>query len=104
MTDYQNENKRLVEIFRSLGEEGLYLYVDKKKGMARVPTALLERLGKVESAMMLMLEPSRKLARADAARVLEAISEQGFYLQLPPLPDDEMRAMGLQNQKLERRP
>ena len=100
MMTYQHASKRLVEIFRSSREEGLYLYVDKKEGTARVPAALLSRVGALESAMLIMLEPERKLARADAARVLDAIETQGFYLQLPPQLDTDMQTMRLQNQKL----
>lgn len=99
---YQNDIKRLVEVFRSTREAGCYLYVDKKEGMARVPSALLERFGKAETAMTLMLEPTRKLASANAATILDNIRDQGFYLQLPPLPDSEMFAMRLGNQKLGR--
>lgn len=99
---YQHDMKRLVEVFRSSRDENCYLYVDKKEGMARVPASLLERFGKPESAMTLILEPSRKLARADAAVVLDNIREQGFYLQMPPLPDSEMFALRVGNQKLGR--
>lgn len=98
--DYQHDAKRLVEIFRSPREEGMYLYVDRKEGLARVPAELLARFGKPESAMVLMLEPTRTLARADAARVLECVRDQGYYLQLPPLPDSEMFAVRASNQKL----
>jgi uncharacterized protein YcgL (UPF0745 family) len=97
---YQNEKKRLVEIFRSSREAGCYLFVDKKEGMARVPDTLLQRFGKPESAMSLMLEPDRKLARADAVTVLEHIHNNGFYLQMPPLPDSEMFAVRASNHKL----
>ena len=99
---YQNDIKRLVEVFRSTREAGCYLYVDKKEGMARVPAALLERFGKAETAMTLMLEPTRKLASANAVTILENIRDQGFYLQMPPLPDSEMFAMRVGNQKLGR--
>ena len=94
--------KRLVEIFRSPREDGLYLYVDRQEGLQRVPEALLARFGKPESAMVLMLEPSRKLARASASAVLDNFQEQGFYLQMPPLPDSEMFAVRVNNQKLEK--
>jgi uncharacterized protein YcgL (UPF0745 family) len=94
--------KRLIEIFRSPREDGLYLYVDRQEGLSRVPEALLARFGKPESAMVLMLEPTRKLARANASTVLENIQEQGFYLQMPPLPDSEMFAVRVNNQKLEK--
>lgn len=100
--NYQHDEKRLVAIFRSSREDGLYLYVDKQEGMARVPASLLERFGRPEPAMMLMLEPSRKLAQADAARVLAAIRDQGFYLQMPPLPDREMFAIRASNSLLGR--
>ena len=94
--------KRLIEIFRSPREDGLYLYVDRQESLSRVPEALLARFGKPESAMVLMLEPTRKLARANASTVLDSIQEQGFYLQMPPLPDSEMFAVRVNNQKLEK--
>jgi uncharacterized protein YcgL (UPF0745 family) len=92
--------KRLIEIFRSPREEGLYLYVDKKEGLVRVPDILSERFGKLESAMTLLLEPTRKLARANAETVLEQIQNNGYYLQMPPLPDSDMFAVRINNQKL----
>lgn len=91
---------RLVQIFRSAREAGLYLYVDKQEGLARVPEELLSRFGKPESAMLLMLSADRKLARADAGNVLKAIAFQGFYLQLPPELDKELLMMRLNNPKL----
>ncbi|HQQ62311.1 MAG TPA: YcgL domain-containing protein [Pseudomonadales bacterium] len=102
---YQSDDKRLVEIFRAAREEGFYLYVDKKEGLQRVPPDLLARLGKLETAMLLMLEPDKKLARADAARVLQAIRDQGFYLQMPPRPElqeqgNEMYDVSVHNSRL----
>jgi hypothetical protein len=102
---YQSDTKRLVEIFRATREEGFYLYVDKKEGLQRVPPDLLARLGKLETAMLMMLEPDKKLARADASRVLHAIREQGFYLQMPPRPElqgqgNEMYDVSAHNSKL----
>ena len=62
----------------------MYLYVDKQRGIADVPDALLQTFGPPESVMTLLLTPERKLARAEAAAVLDAIEHQGFYLQMPP--------------------
>lgn len=62
----------------------MYLYVDAKDDLTPVPDELLSQFGKPVEALSLMLTATRKLARADAARVLERIEEQGFYLQLPP--------------------
>ena len=76
--------KNLCSIYRSSRVEGMYLYVDKKEDLARVPEELLATFGKPELAMTLALYPERKLARADINSVLAAIAEQGFYLQMPP--------------------
>jgi uncharacterized protein YcgL (UPF0745 family) len=62
----------------------MYLYVDKKEGIERVPEALLSQFGTPEEAFTLLLTTQRKLARADSREVLLAITEQGFYLQMPP--------------------
>lgn len=80
--------KRICSIYRSNRVEGMYLYVDKKEDLARVPDALLQRFGKPELAMTLLLHPERTLARADINGVLEAIEQAGFYLQMPPKDDE----------------
>lgn len=67
----------------------MYLYVAKEQGLNRVPEALLAQFGATESAMVLLLEPGKKLARADAEKVLSAIETDGFYLQLPPGDQEE---------------
>jgi uncharacterized protein YcgL (UPF0745 family) len=64
----------------------MYLYVDAADGLSQVPEALLSRFGQPIEALSLLLTPERTLARADAARVLESIEDDGFYLQLPPVP------------------
>mgnify|MGYP001813400428 FL=1 len=74
----------LVEIFRGSLKPEAYLYVDKANGLADVPEVLLGQFGEPQTVMTLLLEPRRKLARADAAEVLAKIEEQGYYLQMPP--------------------
>jgi uncharacterized protein len=76
--------KVIVSIYRSPKKEGMYLYVDKREGLERVPEPLLKQFGEAELAMTLLLTPERKLARVEAPKVLEAIGEQGFFLQMPP--------------------
>ena len=41
-----------------------------------------------------MLDPERKLARADVGEVLASIAEQGFYLQMPPTAAELLRREG----------
>ena len=76
--------KRLIEIFSGARKAEAYLYVDKAVGLDEVPESLLAQFGEAESVMTMMLDTDRKLARADAAEVMEKIEEQGYYLQMPP--------------------
>lgn len=74
----------LCQVFKSPRKEQMYLFVDKENGLEDVPEALLATFGEPESVMLLALKPDRKLARADAREVIDAIEQQGFYLQMPP--------------------
>lgn len=76
--------QRLCAIYRCAKKEGMYLYVDKQKGLDAVPDNVQQATGKTELAMALLLTEDKKLARANARDVLEAIESQGFYLQIPP--------------------
>jgi len=76
---------RLVcDIYKGNKKEGMYLYVDKKEGLSRIPDVLLTSLGQPSLVTTLMITPSKKLARANARQVLDDIGRQGFYLQMPP--------------------
>ena len=92
--------KKICTIYRSAKQEGMYLYVDKSEDLSRVPESLLQRFGKPQHAMTLVLHPERKLARADINKVLAALEEQGFYLQMPPQADEYMQSVRQQNSKL----
>lgn len=80
--------KRLVVVYRSPRVENMYLFVDRQEGTARVPEELLTRFGEPEEALSLELTPERSLARVHGRTVLDAIELSGYYLQLPPAPDD----------------
>ncbi|WP_346839046.1 YcgL domain-containing protein [Microbulbifer sp. SAOS-129_SWC] len=92
----------LCDIYRSPRREEMYLYTDKREGLKRVPEKLLEMFGKPQHLTTLLLAPEKKLARADAARVLEEILARGYYLQMPPVQEDEMRSIAALNSKLQR--
>ncbi len=86
--DRMKGDKLLCEIFRSPRKEEMYLYVDKRQGLADVPAALLERFGPPISRMTLILTPEKTLARAKASDVMAAIRDKGYYLQMPPAKDE----------------
>ncbi|EED33096.1 conserved hypothetical protein [gamma proteobacterium NOR5-3] len=76
--------KILCEVFRSPRKAGMYLYVKRDEGLVRVPESLLSVFGDPESALVIALDPQRKLAMADAQTVLGELEENGFYVQMPP--------------------
>lgn len=80
--------KRLISIYKSPKQDGMYLYVDRKQGMTEVPEALLTQFGTPVHVTDMLLTPDRNLARANAKRVLEQIEQVGFYLQMPPKKED----------------
>ncbi|MFA7553644.1 MAG: YcgL domain-containing protein [Spongiibacteraceae bacterium] len=92
--------KVICSVFRSPKQEGMYLYVDKKEALSRVPEALLKQFGKPQQAMTLLLHPERTLALVDVANVLAELEQKGYYLQMPPQPEAYMRKLHQQNHKI----
>ncbi|MFA5627394.1 MAG: YcgL domain-containing protein [Thiohalomonadaceae bacterium] len=83
-------------IYKSSKKDQLYIYLPCKDDFDVVPPALLDSLGQPEFVMQLWLDAGRKLARANAREVMLALTEQGFYLQMPPEdPLHDLRGGGL---------
>jgi uncharacterized protein YcgL (UPF0745 family) len=78
---------RVVEIFKGDKKEEMYLYVDQKEGLKKVPGDLLGTFGRAESVMVLPLTKDKRLARVKSSDVLEGIETQGYFLQMPPSPE-----------------
>ena len=74
----------LCDVFRSPRKEGMYLYVETKAGMTKVPDILAKQFGEPHFVMTLALTPDKKLARVSRDDVVDAILKQGFFLQMPP--------------------
>lgn len=74
-------------IYRSTKRDQTYLFVEKKDDFSRVPEALLKGLGKLVLAMIIPLDGSKKLANTHYEKVIEALRNEGYYLQLPPPPE-----------------
>lgn len=92
--------KLICDIYKSPRDEEMYLYVNKPEALTRVPEALLKKFGKPRHVMTLLLEPGKKLARVEVERVMQQIESTGFYLQMPPVKDQEMSEIHLQNSKM----
>ncbi|MEP9316719.1 YcgL domain-containing protein [Pseudomonas sp. LABIM340] len=80
--------KRICSIYKSPRKNEMYLYVDKREALSRVPEALLVAFGAPQHTFDLVLSPERQLAREDINVVLENIEKQGFHLQMPPAEEE----------------
>ena len=87
-------------IYRSTKKPDSYLYIVRKDDFADIPEMLLKVLGKLELAMELALHNERKLARAEVNKVIQALKDDGFYLQMP----DESEKLALAGKKPESSP
>ena len=92
---------RICQVFKSLKKEGVFLYVDKKAGMSAVPDVLLDLFGAHKAVVALLVKPEMQIAGVRANKVLQEIETKGFYLQMPPPIDDEMRILAAKNSRLQ---
>ena len=62
----------------------MYLYVDSEQGLETIPEALIASFGELELVLSLQLTKTRKLAQVDVVTVIQALNDNGYFLQMPP--------------------
>ncbi|MDW6003619.1 YcgL domain-containing protein [Vibrio mangrovi] len=77
----------LCSIYKSAKKEGAYLYIEKKDDFSKVPEALLQMFGRPVLVMIMNLE-GKTLANVDIEKVKTSLKDDGFFLQLPPPPEN----------------
>jgi len=71
-------------IYKSHKKDEMYLYLAKEDDFSKVPELLMAKFGQPNLVMQLELHEARPLARAETAKVLQQLEEEGYYLQMPP--------------------
>jgi uncharacterized protein YcgL (UPF0745 family) len=71
-------------VYKSLRKADTYVFLARRDGFEVLPPPLAQTLGKLVWVMDLELTPERRLAREDAAVVIDHLERRGFHLQLPP--------------------
>ena len=74
----------LCQVYKSPRQSDTYLYLPEGADPGSLPAALMKTFGNPEKVMDVTLDKNTKLAQANPGRVLQAIRDRGFYLQLPP--------------------
>ena len=91
----------LCAIYKSTKKAQTYLFVKTRDDFSAVPEALMTTFGTPVLVTLTNLATKEKLAFANLDKVKSSLNEQGFYLQLPPPPEDLLKEHKIQmdNQK-----
>ena len=81
----------LCAVYKSIRKSQTYIFVAKRDDFSEVPTPLLENFGPPELVSILNITENTKMAMAEAPKVIKAVTDNGFYLQLPPPPIDYLQ-------------
>ncbi|MBE0370099.1 MULTISPECIES: YcgL domain-containing protein [Pseudoalteromonas] len=79
----------LTAVYKSSKKADTYLYIEKRDDFSKIPEALMDMFGLPKYVMMFDLSKREKLGIADIVLVKEKLSEDGFYLQIPP-PEENL--------------
>jgi len=78
------EEPQLVKVYACKKRPETYLYVTAEQQIDELDDALLQTLGELRFVLDVELHSTRRLANADPVRVLAALADPGYYLQVPP--------------------
>lgn len=81
----------LCAIYKSVRKPQTYLFIAKRDDFSPVPEPLLAQFGPPQLVSLLNITLQTKFAMAVAEKVLSAITDRGYYLQLPPPPVDHLK-------------
>ncbi len=81
----------LCAVYKSPKKAETYLFVERRDDFSRVPAPLMATFGTPQLAMMINLATKTKLALSDIDKVREGLRTQGFFLQLPPPPENLLK-------------
>jgi uncharacterized protein YcgL (UPF0745 family) len=71
-------------VYRCARQTEMYLYLRADLKPEGLPEGLRKITGALTEVMKLDLSGERKLARVDKAKVIEAMTTPGYFLQMPP--------------------
>jgi uncharacterized protein YcgL (UPF0745 family) len=81
----------LCAIYKSAKKAQMYLFIKTRDDFSSVPEPLMIKFGTPTLVTLTNLATKKKLAFADLEKVKTNLNEQGYYLQLPPPPEDLLK-------------
>ncbi|GAA0858181.1 YcgL domain-containing protein [Aliiglaciecola litoralis] len=74
----------LVYVYKSPKKQDTYLYLPRKNDFTELPDALLKMFGAPKFLTILATQKHQQIGMVDKQRLMDELTEKGFYLQLPP--------------------
>ncbi|MBQ4833379.1 YcgL domain-containing protein [Pseudoalteromonas sp. MMG010] len=87
----------LTAVYKSIKKADTFLFVEKRDDFTKVPEPLLTMFGKPKYVMLINLAKRDNLGTADLETVKEALTEQGYYLQIPPPQENLLSELQKEN-------
>ena len=86
----------LCAVYKTSRKAGMYLYVPGKNAFDDVPEVLMQKFGTPELVMLIPLNKRPQLAGVSKEDLQIALTEKGFYLQMPPKEEDMLSSHRLE--------
>ncbi len=81
----------LCAVYRSPKRADTYLYMAHPADFSVLPETLAKSFGKPQHVMTIALTEQRTLARLSVSELKEHLKDPGFYLQIPPPPENLLK-------------
>jgi uncharacterized protein YcgL (UPF0745 family) len=81
----------LCAVYRSPKRADTYLYLAHPADFSVLPETLAKSFGEPQHVMTIALKDDRKLARLSVDELKQHLDDPGFYLQIPPPPENLLK-------------
>ncbi|MFP3350164.1 YcgL domain-containing protein [Pseudoalteromonas sp. SIMBA_153] len=87
----------LTAVYKSKKKTDTFLFIEKRDDFSKVPEPLMAMFGQPQYVMIINLAKRTQLGVADLDTLKQSLSDQGYYLQIPPPEENLLSQLRKQN-------
>lgn len=87
----------LTAVYKSKKKADTFLFIEKRDDFSKVPEPLMTMFGQPQYVMIINLAKRTQLGVADLDTLKQSLSDQGYYLQIPPPEENLLSQFRKQN-------
>lgn len=87
----------LTAVYKSKKKADSFLFIEKRDDFTKVPEPLMAMFGQPKYVMLINLAKREVLGTADLETVKAALTEKGYYLQIPPPQENLLSKLRKEN-------